>query len=165
MKNLKTLLKEGILDSSIDDLNTGATAPFINEYRIEDIQFYFIDDDGYWSGPYYEHYFDVKRLVKDVKKEYGLRSSMDELIESAADKNDWDIVKSLIILLEHCSALSYQDDYIGKLREYLFPGFNAKIATNKSLYSGKEYKWKIEIDSKSNIPPLFLYFRIKKSNV
>lgn len=162
MKSLKTLIREGILDTSIGDLNANATIPFLDEYMIRDFQFYYIDEEGYLSEPYYEYYFDVKKLVRDVKKDYGLKSSKDKIIESSTTKEDWDIVKALVILLEHCTALSYQDDYIEKLREYLFRGCGANIVANQSFRSGEECKWKIEITNTKGYP-LILYFYTKKN--
>ena len=152
MKNLATVLKEGLLNTP-HSLNKGASTLFKNEYEIEDYLIYPGDDSNKTlSTPNFDNYFNAKQLVRDVQKKYGLDSSLDPYISPTYSKDDIEITKALMALLENSVALSYESDYIDTLTKFLTPGSKIETVKFNEPRSNRPAKWEISLTSRSAQP-------------
>lgn len=163
MKSLQKSIKEGIFSTSIEDLNAEASTSFKDEYLISDFKFWSTDEEGYTDPPHYGIYFRINKLIPDIKKKYGLNTSMDGYVESMYMR-DVDATKALLVLLQNTSALSYKINYIEELKKYLLPGVKIEQKVGKlDRYGAKNERtaqtFDLTLTLKKN-QPLYLHFYI-----
>lgn len=148
MKNLTSVLKEGLL-STPSILNRGASTLFKNEYEIEDYMVYPEENNETLTTPNFDNYFNIKQLVRDIQKKYGVDSSLDPYISSTYSKDDAEVIKVLMTLLENSVALSYESDYIETLQNYLNPGSKIETVKFNAPKNNRPAKWEISLSSRS----------------
>lgn len=163
MKSLQKSIKEGIFSTSVDGLNADASTLFKDEYLISDFKFWSTDEEGYTDSPHCGIYLRINKLIPDVKKKFGLKTSMDGYVESMYMR-DVDTIKALIVLLQNTSTLSYKINYIEELKKYILPGVKIEQKAGKlDRYGAKNERTAQSFDitlTLKKYQPLYLHFYI-----